>query len=68
MGAMFIDERTGRSGSSSMELNADYRPVPDQIRRMLGLMDGGEDYAFRIFYVPDDAGWPNAEGFSERDW
>lgn len=53
------------NGSVSMQLDGSYRPVPDQIRRDLGQLDGGEDFAYLLYFVPDDAGWPDAPEYDE---
>lgn len=51
-----------------MQVDDAYRPVPDQLRRNLGLLDGDEDYAYLMYYVPDDAGWPDGDGYRDSDY
>lgn len=58
------------NSESSMRLTDSFRPYRDQIRRMLGLLDGTSDgrFAYQLWYVPDSAGWPDAPGYSDFDW
>lgn len=57
---MFI---TKFNGDVSMPLTNSYRPIPAQIRRNLDQLDGDEDFAYLMYYVPDDAGWPDAPNY-----
>lgn len=59
---MFIN--TTNSSRESV-LSDEFRPFPDQLRRMLGMLDGSADgrFAYAIWWLPDDAGWPDAPGY-----
>ena len=59
---------SGFSGIGRSELKDTFRPIPEQIRRELGLLDGKEKVAYLIYYVPDEAGWPDAPGFDESKY
>ena len=50
-----IIEETNSSVSSI--LRDTYRPIADQVRRMLGLLDNDEQFAWQIWWCPDDADW-----------
>jgi hypothetical protein len=60
---------TVNSASTSKLSNA-FRSHRDQIRRMLGLLDGTSDgrFAYQLWFVPDEAGWPDGPGYSNEDW
>ena len=45
------------NGSVSSILQDTFRPMPDQVRRMLGLLDNDEQFAWLIWWCPDDADW-----------
>ncbi|HEY0249570.1 MAG TPA: hypothetical protein VGC45_15060 [Gryllotalpicola sp.] len=62
---MFIAEFAGRS---SGKLSNSFRPYDVQLRRELGLLDGDERFAYLFYYVPDDAGWPDAPGFDQSKY
>ena len=62
---MFICKVSGRT---SMELRNTYRSHEEQLRRSLGRLDGGDVFSFVLFYVPDDAGWPDGPGFSVDEY
>ena len=51
---MIIEES---NSSISSILQDTFRPLPDQILRMLGLLDDDEDFAWRIWWCPDDVDW-----------
>ncbi|MFZ7089157.1 hypothetical protein [Curtobacterium sp. RRHDQ10] len=61
---MFIN--TTNSASES-ELTDEFRSYEDQIRRMLGLLDGQADgrFAYALWWLPDDAGWPDRPGYTD---
>lgn len=56
------------NGKFSSELNGNYRALTDQIRHELGLLDGKKKVSYLIYYVPDEAGWPDAPGFDESKY
>jgi len=56
------------NGSVSAKLTDDFMPLPDQIRHSLGRLDGTEDFAYLLYYVPDDAGWPDAPGYDDSKY
>ena len=62
---MFISKY---NGSISMPLTDSHRPFPAQLRRSLGDLDGNEDFAYLLYYVPDDAGWPDAPGYDDSKY
>ena len=46
------------NGSISTVLNDTFRPVPDQLRRSLGLLDNDDQFALLVFLAPiDDQTW-----------
>jgi hypothetical protein len=51
---MIINESNSRISSI---LRDTFRPMPDQVRRMLGLLDNDEQFAWQIWWCPDDADW-----------
>ncbi|MCP1503031.1 hypothetical protein J2Y89_001775 [Curtobacterium herbarum] len=51
---MIIEET---NSSVSSVLRDTYRPIADQVRRMLGLLDNDEQFAWQIWWCPDDADW-----------
>jgi hypothetical protein len=51
---MIINESNSRISSI---LQDTFRPIPDQVRRMLGLLDNDEQFAWQIWWCPDDADW-----------
>jgi hypothetical protein len=57
------------SASESILTDA-WRPYPEQIRRMLGFLDGrGDgDFAYSIWWLPDESGWPDAPGYNPGDY
>ncbi|AYG02776.1 hypothetical protein [Gryllotalpicola protaetiae] len=57
---MYVAEFAGRSSS---KLSNSFRPYDEQLRRELGLLDGEKRFAYLLYFVPDDAGWPDAPGF-----
>jgi len=61
---MFINSTNNQTES---ELRNDFRPYDEQIRRMLGLLDGKERFSYSLWFVPDDAGWPDAPGYNEDE-
>jgi len=48
---------TKSNGSVSSILQDTFRPMPDQVRRRLGLLDNDEQFAWLIWWCPDDADW-----------
>lgn len=62
---MFISKVSGRT---SMELRNTFRSFDEQLRRTLGLLDGADISSFLLFYVPDDAGWPDGPGFDVAEY
>ena len=48
---------TMSNGSVSSILQDTFRPMPDQVRRRLGLLDNDEQFAWLIWWCPDDADW-----------
>ncbi|MBK0421715.1 hypothetical protein JD292_06470 [Leucobacter sp. CSA2] len=53
------------NSSISSRLSDTFRSFRDQIRRSLGRLDGEETFAYSIYFVPDDAGWPDAPGYDD---
>lgn len=45
------------NSSISSILKDTFRPMPQQVRHMLGLLDNDERFAWRIWWCPDDADW-----------
>ncbi|WIE60924.1 hypothetical protein DEI97_014370 [Curtobacterium sp. MCLR17_032] len=45
------------NSSVSSILQDTFRPMPDQVRRRLGLLDNDEQFAWLIWWCPDDADW-----------
>ncbi len=62
---MFIFKVSGRT---SIELRDTYWSHEQQLRRSLGQLDGDDLFSFLLFYVPDDAGWPDAPGFDVGEY
>lgn len=64
---MFINTTNSERES---QLTADFRPIKDQLRRMLGLLDGQSDgrFAYAIWWLPDDAGWPDAPDYKAGEY
>lgn len=48
---------TQSNGNVSSILQDTFRPMPDQVRRRLGLLDNDEQFAWLIWWCPDDADW-----------
>lgn len=48
---------TMSNGSVSSILQDTFRPMPDQVRRRLGLLDNDGQFAWLIWWCPDDADW-----------
>ncbi|MBT1610489.1 hypothetical protein [Curtobacterium poinsettiae] len=49
---------TKTNGSVSSVLNDTFRPLPDQVRRSLGLLDNDDHFAWLVFSAPiDDQTW-----------
>jgi len=48
---------TMSNGGVSSILQDTFRPMPDQVRRRLGLLDNDEQFAWLIWWCPDDADW-----------
>ena len=51
------------NGEVSMPLTSSYWPIPDQIRRNLDQLNGDSDFAYLMYYVDDDGGWPDAPNY-----
>jgi hypothetical protein len=48
----------GKTNSSiSGVLRDTFRPVDEQVRHMLGLLDDDEHFAWLLWWCPDDADW-----------
>lgn len=45
------------NSSISSVLKETFRPMQEQVRHMLGLLDDDEHFAWRIWWCPDDADW-----------
>ena len=58
------------NSASNSKLSNEFRSYPEQIRRMLGLLDGTSAgrFAYQLWFVPDEAGWPDAPGYANEDW
>jgi hypothetical protein len=46
---------TCTNGAFWMELDDAYRPIPDQIARLLGILDGTERYSLLLWKLPEGA-------------
>lgn len=62
---MFIVKLSDRT---TMELTDTYRPYQQQLQRTLSLLDGDDHFSLLLFYVPDDAGWPDGPGFDVAEY
>lgn len=51
---MIIQETNSHMSSV---LKDTFRPMPDHVQHMLGLLDDDEHFAWRIWWCPDDADW-----------
>jgi len=59
---------TMSNGSVSSILQDTFRPMPDQVRRRLGLLDNDEQFAWLIWWCPDDADWMFNPGPAEEQY
>lgn len=62
---MYVDSTNNKFEG---ELLDTYRSHEEQIGRMLGLLDGTKRFSYSLWYVPDDAGWPDGDGYDESKY
>lgn len=56
------------NGRTIMQVDDRYRPLPAQLHRNLAILDGEGYFAFLMYWVTDEAGWPDGRGCRDSDY